>query len=178
MGETKQLVDVSGRPMIEATVGVALASQLDRVVVVVGHEAEAVAGAVPDGADVVVNPSYHRGNLTSFRRGLQAAGDGPVMLLLGDMPAMRSDIVDRCLDVFETEHPWALVARYEDGVGHPYIFSPEALARSHEYEGKKALFRMLREQTAGRVREVTFDEPRPLDVNTPDDVTRHLGDAT
>lgn len=170
MGETKQLVDVGGLPMIAATVGVALASNLERVVVVVGHEAEAVAAAVPPDVRIVVNPDYQRGNLTSFRRGVEEAGDVPVMLLLGDMPTMTTAIINACLDGFATEQPWALVARYRDGIGHPYVFSTAAVARSHDYEGRKALYRMLREQTAGRVTYLDFDQDRPDDLNTPGDV--------
>jgi molybdenum cofactor cytidylyltransferase len=175
MGVTKQLVDLDGTPMLAASVAAALASHLERVVVVVGHQAEIVAKVVPDTADVVVNDRYSRGNLTSFRCGVEAAGAGPVMLLLGDMPTMTTGIIDTCVGAYEETEPWALVARYGDGWGHPYVFSPEAVARSHDYEGRKALFRMLREQTAGRVLEVVFDRDRPRDLNTPEDVAAYLG---
>ena len=174
MGETKQLVDLAGTPMIAVTVGTALASRLERVVTVVGHDADAVAAAVPAGSEVVVNPHYARGNLTSFRCGVTAAGAGPVMMLLGDMPGMTTDIIDACLEAYERDHPWAVVARYADGIGHPFVFSPEAVLRSGDYEGRKALFRMLKEQTAGRVVEVPFARNRPRDVNTLEDVAAFL----
>ena len=175
MGGTKQLVDLDGVPMLKATVDVALASKLARVIVILGHHADEVAAVVPDGADVVVNPHYLRGNLTSFRRGVEAAGEVPVMLLLGDMPTMTTGIIDTCLDTFEREDPWALVARYGDGIGHPYVLSFDAVTRSHDYEGRKALYRMIREQTAGRVLYLDFDRDRPRDINTPGDVAAHLG---
>lgn len=178
MGGTKQLVDLDGTPMLAATVGVALASKLDRVIVVLGHDADHVAEVVPGDADVVVNPHYQRGNLTSFRCGEEAAGDVPLMLLLGDMPTMTTEIIDACLDVFDHESPWALVARYRDGIGHPYVFSRDAVARSHDYEGRKALYRMIREQTAGMVLYVDFDRDGPRDLNTPGDVAAHLGRGT
>lgn len=173
MGETKQLVDLGGVPMLATTVGNALRSRLTRVIVVVGHDADRVRNAVPDDAVVVENLHYERGNLSSFRTGVEAAGAGPVMLLLGDMPGLGPEIIDACLDRYLADRPWAVVARYTDGVGHPFVFSPEAVLRSAEYEGRKALYRMLREQTAGRVVEVAFDFPAPLDVNTPDDVARY-----
>jgi CTP:molybdopterin cytidylyltransferase MocA len=175
MGETKQLVDLGGSPMIAVSVATAIASGLDRVITVVGHDAEAVAAAVPAGAEVVVNSQYARGNLTSFRCGVEAAGDVAVMLLVGDMPGMTTSIIDTCLDSYERHQPWALMARYRDVAGHPYVFSPSAVAMSHEYEGRKALYRMLREQTAGKVLEVAFDRDRPRDVNTADDVADYLG---
>ncbi len=178
MGGTKQLVDLDGTPMLATTVGVALASRLDRVIVVLGHDADEVAPVVPVGADVVVNPQYRRGNLTSFRCGVEATGDVPVMLLLGDMPTMTTSIIDTCLATFGREEPWALVASYRDGIGHPYVFSVPAVTRSHDYEGRKALYRMIREQTAGRVRYLDFDWDRPRDLNTPEDVAAHLGRET
>jgi CTP:molybdopterin cytidylyltransferase MocA len=163
--------------MVAVSVGIALASGLDRVITVVGHDADAVAAAVPAGADVVVNPHYARGNLTSFRCGVEAAGDVAVMLLVGDMPGMTTAIIDTCLDAYERHQPWALMARYRDVAGHPYVFSPDAVATTHEYEGRKALYRMLREQTAGKVLEVDFARDRPRDVNTLEDVAACLREA-
>lgn len=177
MGETKQLVDLSGIPMITAVLRQVLASRLDRVVTVVGHDADAVRAAIPPESEVVVNPHHTRGNLSSFRCGVESAGEGAVMLILGDMPGMTTEIIDACLDVFERERPWALVARYRDGWGHPYVFSPDAVPTSFDYEGRKALYRMLREQTAGKVREVEFDRDRPRDVNTPEDVAAFLEES-
>ena len=176
MGHTKQLVDLAGSPMVAVSVANAAASRLDRTIVVVGHDAAAVAAAVPD-AEVVVNTHFERGNLSSFRAGLAVAGEGPVMVLLADMPGVTAAIIDRCCEVYEAEQPWALLARYTDGRGHPYILSPAAGAASGDYEGRRALYRMLREQPAGRVIDVPFDHPRPVDVNTPDDVAVFLGET-
>lgn len=174
MGETKQLVDLNGTAMVAVSVGHALRSRLARVIVVVGHDAAAVTVAVPVGAEVVTNSHYERGNLSSFRVGLKAAGEGPVMLLVADMPGVTGEIIDKCLERYDTDQPWAVMARYADVLAHPYIFSPKAVARSFEYEGRKALYRMLAQQTAGKVVEVAFGGPRPVDINTPEAVAVYL----
>ena len=176
MGATKQLVDIGGSPMVALTVGNALASRLGRVIVVVGHDADAVRSVVPEGAEIVENPDYERGNLSSYRVGVAAAGNGPVMVTLVDMPGVTPTIIDTCLERFEIEGTWAVMARYSDAPGHPYVLSARAVARSADYEGRKALHRMLGEQTAGRVVEVVFDQRRPIDVNTPEDVALYLKD--
>lgn len=104
---SKMLADVDGRPVLRHVVESALASRLDPVVVVLGAGAEAGLQAI-EGLDdprlrVVFNPAWASGKASSFEVGLRATpADAPgVVALLGDMPRVKTWLIDRVLSEFE-----------------------------------------------------------------------------
>jgi molybdenum cofactor cytidylyltransferase len=98
----KQLYPIRGEAMVRRTARVALASRLDRVVVVAGHRAIEVGAAVADLAlEVVVNPDFARGQSTSVRAGLakvcsEAEVDAAVFIPC-DLPDLDAAVIDRLL---------------------------------------------------------------------------------
>lgn len=106
-GGPKLLADVDGRPVLRHAVEEALSSRLDPVIVVLGSGAEAGLKAL-EGLDdprlrVVFNPSWASGKASSFEVGLrEVPADAPgVVALLGDMPRVKSWLIDRVLSEFE-----------------------------------------------------------------------------
>jgi len=168
----KQLLRFGDRTMAGLAVANAEASQLDRVVAVTGSAAAEVGPTLePHHAIIVHNPGYADGNVTSLLCGVAAAGDpGAVLLLLGDMPAVTPDIIDRFVDVWRTTHPWAAVAVYDDGVpNHPFLLSAEAVEAMVARQGSKLLWSLLVEAPPQPVVEVVFARAAPVDVDTIDD---------
>lgn len=174
MGRTKQLVEIDGVPMVQRTVRGVETAQLDDVVVVVGHEAAAVIDAVSGGrCRTVLNPDYAEGNVTSLLTGLREAGEAAVVLVLADMPGVDPAVIDRHVDCWRRHRPHAAVTAYRDGLAHPFLLSPDAVAEVTELEGTKPLWVYLTETVADRVAMIEVDDPRPDDINTPDDLSRH-----
>ena len=166
----KQLLRFGDLTMAALVVATAEASQLDRVVVVTGRESSAVRKSlVPGRAMVVDNPDYERGNVTSLLRGVAAAGDpDAIVLLLGDMPGVTTDVVNRFVATWRRSAPWAAVAAYADGVPkHPFMLSEHALTSLPVSTGSKALWTHLVEAPPEPVTVVSFDRPAPVDVDTP-----------
>jgi molybdenum cofactor cytidylyltransferase len=102
-GASKLLADVGGEPMIVRVVKAALASKARPVIVVVGHQQEAVRAALT-GLDVVLveNARYAEGISTSLKAGLAAAPqeiDG-ALVALGDMPSVPAASLDRLIAAF------------------------------------------------------------------------------
>ena len=166
-----QLRTIDGVPMVAIAAAGAVKSLLDEVVVVTGHEADAVAEAVAaTGARVAVNPSYMEGNMTSLRVGAQAlAGSDAYVLLLADMPGVTTRIIDEMVKVWREDRPWAAVAVYRDGIRHPVLLSADAMDRVVPCSGPKAVWRMLEDADPAAVHQVPFDMDAPMDVNTPAD---------
>ena len=69
--DNKLLLPIDGEPVVRRTARQLLGAGLEEVVVVLGHEADSVSGAL-DGLAVraVVNPDYRDGQMTSVRAGL------------------------------------------------------------------------------------------------------------
>jgi CTP:molybdopterin cytidylyltransferase MocA len=119
---TKQLADLDGRPLLQHALDAANAApELDRVLLVLGHDADHIRAAVDLGrAEPVVAAGWREGQAASLRAGVQAAGDAEaVVVLLGDQPRLPSDAVARVLAA-RGEHA-AVRARYGGVPGHPVV---------------------------------------------------------
>jgi molybdenum cofactor cytidylyltransferase len=154
---TKQLADVDGRPLVAQVVATALATDVDEVVVVVGHDADRVAAAVPDDPRVrtVTNPDPAAGIAASLCTGVAALAHTVerLVILLGDQPGIDPALVDRVLAAV-TDHPAARV-RYRDHPGHPVAFARPAFTgarRAHRRRRGAAAARAARHPRGGRRR--------------------------
>jgi molybdenum cofactor cytidylyltransferase len=79
LGRNKHLLPINGEPLLRHTLRNILASRLDRVLLVVGHDADEVRRTVfglP--IEIVFNPDFARGQSTSVLAGLTALGALPM----------------------------------------------------------------------------------------------------
>jgi molybdenum cofactor cytidylyltransferase len=164
LGRPKQTLPLGDTTLLGWTVREAEASSLDRVVLVTTADVETERAEVvePNGRD----PSC---TATSLRSGLAAAGDADaVVLLLGDMPGVDADVIDQVRAAWEDGRPWALATEYEDGRGHPLVFSAEAVETLRAARGPKPAWRLL-ESEPDRVAAAHVARPLPRDVDTWED---------
>ncbi len=125
-GPTKLLADVGGEPMIVRVVKAALASHARPVVVVVGHQQEAVRAALA-GLDVTIveNPHYAEGISTSLKAGLPILPteiDG-ALVQLGDMPSVPASVLDQLIAAFNPLEGRAIVVPTSGGKrGNPVLW--------------------------------------------------------
>jgi molybdenum cofactor cytidylyltransferase len=167
LGRPKQTLPLGDTTLLGWVMRDAEGSSLERVVLVVGGAAdEALAGLKLRRAQVVYNEAYGDGCAASLLAGLDAAGDcEAVMLLLGDMPGVDSALIDDVRGAWETERTWAAVTSYEDGLGHPFVFSAAAFAELRGLHGDKAVWKLV-EQRPELVRHLTVPRRLPRDVDT------------
>lgn len=142
-------------------------SSLQQVVLVVGGAADqALAGLQLRRADVVYNEAYGDGCAASLLAGLDAAGDcEAIMLLLGDMPGVDPPLIDAVRGAWEAGRPWAAVTSYEDGLGHPFVFSAEAFPALRGLHGDKAVWKLV-DAGPERVDRLAVARALPRDVDT------------
>ncbi|EMA50010.1 MULTISPECIES: nucleotidyltransferase family protein [Halococcus] len=124
--ENKLLVEIEGEALVRRAATTALASPVDEVVVVVGHEALAVREAL-SGLDVgfVTNADYGRGQSTSVHAGVATARErdwDAVIFALGDMPHVDPDSIERLLKAYAADHGTILAAAYDRKRGNPALF--------------------------------------------------------
>jgi molybdenum cofactor cytidylyltransferase len=172
MGSNKLLAEVGGKPLVHHAVEAALASAAAPVVVVTGNAGSEVRRALsPLDPLFVDNPDFSKGLSTSLTRGLKALPadcDGAV-ILLGDMPDVSSNLLDRLIAAFDPEEDRAICVATRHGQrGNPVLwgrrFFPEILA----LEGDVGA-RHLIAQYGELVCEVEAADDGPLtDIDTPE----------
>jgi molybdenum cofactor cytidylyltransferase len=103
MGQNKLLLNFKDKPLIAHAVDTLLLSEVDEIVVVLGHEAEKVRDQLR-GRQVrlVENPNYREGLSTSVRVGVravspQAAG---LMIYLADQPLLEPADINSIIKAF------------------------------------------------------------------------------
>ena len=164
LGRPKQTLPLGDTTLLGWVVREAEASSLNRVVVVTTED-------VATGRAQVTRPSGRDPSCSSssLRSGLDTVGAcDAVMLLVGDMPGADATVIDAVRGEWEASRPWALVTEYDDGRGHPLVFSADALPTLRAARGEKVAWRLL-ESGPDRVAAARVRRPLPLDVDTWED---------
>ncbi len=171
---TKQVAEVDGLPLVAHAVATAHASEIDRVLVVVGHDGEEVARAAGRGGAVQViwNPDHRHGQSSSLRAGIDAAseleGVEVVVILLGDQPHVSPEAV-RGVTAAVRGGAEAARARYDDGPGHPVALARRVWPRIVRVEGDVGARTILPTLALTHVR---VPGRAPVDVDTTSDLGR------
>lgn len=181
MGSPKQLLDISGRPMLEHVVSAACAAHLDDVVVVLGAEADRIRDAMDMGrARVVINEHHADGMSTSLRAGVAALGTDVdrVVVILGDQPDVDAPLIDRLLDAQEASGRPASAVDFDGLLHPPAVLTRQLWPRIEELRGDVGLRQVLRDNP-GAVAPVPASRPsrRPVDIDTPEDAALFRGGA-
>ncbi len=167
MGRPKMLLPVRGTTLLASAVTPLLEAGLERVVVVLGHGAEAVRrrAGVPEDARVVfcVNEDWSSGLSSSLRSGLEAcAAADAVVIVLGDQPTLRSDVVRSLVQAAATGAP-LVVPLHEGRVGHPILFQRELFGELCRLSGDAGAREIVRRHIH-RAATVGGDRARDLDT--------------
>jgi molybdenum cofactor cytidylyltransferase len=172
LGRPKQLLDLEGKPLLQHAVDAAADAGLPEIVVVLGHRAPEIGGAItlPPGARVVVNPDHARGQSTSLATGLRSLGADveAAVVLLGDQPRVRPALVRSMADGFAGDGEPVLRAVYRGRPGHPVLLARSVWDLVAAEEGDRGA-RGLMAARPELVRDVEVDEDPPLDVDTWED---------
>jgi molybdenum cofactor cytidylyltransferase len=135
----KLLERVAGEPLVAHAVDALLGASAAPVVVVTGHDADAVQSALGDRAvRFVHNPQYDRGMGCSLAVGARAVADelDGLLIALGDMPAIRAEHARALLNAFDPQRVDAIcVPVFEGSRGHPVLFGAGHLAALRTLEG-------------------------------------------
>ncbi len=138
MGRPKQLLPLGKGTVLATVVSRLLEAPLDRVVVVLGHDAERVgreAGLPGDPrVETVVNGEWAEGMASSLRCGVKSCSETEaIVVVLGDQPGIDSNVVGKLVEAYRGGALLAVSVRGEQR-GHPVLFSrslfPSLLALS------------------------------------------------
>jgi molybdenum cofactor cytidylyltransferase len=172
MGGTKMLANFDGKPMIVATVENILASGVDDVIVVTGHDQERIGAALSHfRVRFAHNPDYETGMASSLRVGVEAAKNADaVIVCLGDMPRVSAEVIDRMIAAFNpTEHRSIVVPTHKGQFGNPVLWGSEHFERLTAMQGDKGA-RHLIAGLKSEATEIEADAGVLMDADTPEDL--------
>jgi molybdenum cofactor cytidylyltransferase len=176
-GATKQLVELHGRPLVVHAIDALLQGGVGEVLVVTGHDAEAVEAVLPARARAVRNDAYRQGQATSLAAALHgvSADSEAAVVLLADQPGVLGDEIRRLIDAYRSTRSRVVRLRFADGPG-PALLSREVYAEAGHLHGDVGA-RVLFASHPDWIVDVLIDRPAPRDIDEPADLdaARRLG---
>lgn len=179
MGRPKATLPIDDRDtFLSRIVRTLLEADVDDVVLVLGHEAEAIADTFAESglaARIAVNHDYDRGQLSSLQAGLaliDRPGVAAALVTLVDVPLVSSATVRRVLERYRETRAPIVRPTHGDRHGHPLLIDRSlfaALRAADPAAGAKPIVR-AHVSPAGEV--VVDDEGAFCDIDTPEEYRR------
>lgn len=182
MGRPKATLPVNdGHTFLTRIVRTFLDSGVDDVIVVVGHDADAIAASFSESglpARFVVNREYDRGQLSSLLAGLNVIdrpGVAAVLMTLVDVPLVSSSTVRAVIDAYRRTGVPIVRPTSGDRHGHPLLIDRSVFAalRAADFtSGAKPVVRAY----ASAIGDIPIeDEGAFTDIDTEEEYRKTIG---
>jgi len=177
LGRPKQFVMLGDKPVIRHVCENAVASELDRIVVVVGHRAEDVTEAIGkefcdgDRLRTVYNPHYRSGMGRSLQMGLSQVQELylSVMILLGDQPFVTPALINHLLRRFYSSGKDICIPVHKGRRGNPVILGCRFYNDIMKIKGDRGARDIVRDNSNAVETVEIGDERYFMDVDTCED---------
>jgi molybdenum cofactor cytidylyltransferase len=174
-GVNKLLASLNGKPLVAHVADAMLATTARPVVVVTGHQQDAVRAALgARNVHFVHNPNYADGLSTSLRAGLgkvsEIAPDADgALVALGDMPRVKAKQIDKLISAFAPHEGRSIcVPTFAGKRGNPVLWSKYFFGRLTAVAGDTGGRHLIGEH-ADAVCDVAMDDDAIfIDVDTPE----------
>jgi molybdenum cofactor cytidylyltransferase len=170
-GSAKQLVRLSGRPLLHTVVTRASEVTGNALIVVLGSGAAQLAPLLKHSpGSVVINQEWREGLASSIRAGVARlpAACSAVMLLLADQAAVTAEDLKRLAGSWRKQPQHIAAALYSGSCGAPAIFPRSSFRSLSELRGDTGA-RALLVRNPDRVVRVPMPSAA-IDIDTPEDL--------
>jgi molybdenum cofactor cytidylyltransferase len=179
MGRPKALLPIGSQTFIEKIVKALREAGLQNIIVILGHDAEAMRQKITHlPVTILVNPDYRKGQLSSLRVAIRhlLANDrcSGLLVHLVDHPYIDAALVNLLIEGLEDSGKLIAVPRFHGKRGHPVIFARSLfneLLNAPEDQGAKAVVNAHRDET---LEIETEDKGITLDIDTPELYRQHV----
>lgn len=180
MGEQNKLLSpVKGVPMVVRVVNAALASEVESITLVTGHEAQKLEGVLAGRhLKFVHNPDYASGIASSVRTGIASLSDevDGAIVLLGDMPFVTKSQINELIAEFDPVLERDIVMPVKDGRrGNPVLWSRHYFSAMEKLTGDTGAKSILKEYAANVWEVPISDESIFADIDTQEELARFNG---
>jgi molybdenum cofactor cytidylyltransferase len=174
LGQSKQLIKVEGKTLLEKTTQAALGSGAHPIVVVLGNQASVhkeIIETLP--VTIEINQEWSNGMGSSLKAGLQRLlKDVPnieaVIITVCDQPYLTADHLKKLFEAFANTSSEVVASHYNNTKAVPALFSKSLFKKLLELADEDGARRIIR-QHEGTIALVPFEKGE-IDIDTPDDL--------
>jgi len=179
MGQAKLLLPWQGKTILEHVLDQLLHSQVDEIILVLGHEAKQMREKIPaQGIKIAINPDYQEGMSASLRQGLMIIDEKAeaFLVVLGDQPGISKEIINQLIQAFHHPRPpkGIILPTYRGIRGHPVLFSSQYRKEVLKLKGDVGGRQILKDHPE-EILELEMNTDAVLyDIDTPEDYKEYL----
>jgi molybdenum cofactor cytidylyltransferase len=184
MGRPKQLLAIGGKPLPAWVLDAMREAELDPLVLVLGHEAEAIRRTLDlDGITVVVNTHHTEGMSTSLQAGLAALGPevAGAVVAMADQPFIGRTLITELVAEHERTRQPIVAADFGDYQGPPIFLGRAVWPLANEIRGDQGARFLLKNRPDWVATVPAANRAAALDVDTEEayaeamDIWRRMG---
>jgi molybdenum cofactor cytidylyltransferase len=171
MGAFKPLLPFGDKTVIESCIAYLRRSQIEDIIVVVGHRANEIRDVVKD-VNFATNPDPDSEMGASIAIGTQALPETAraVLIALVDHPAVPPTIVERVIEEWQHSNATVVIPTWQERGGHPVLIDLSLKAELAALDQTPGGLRELLRKHQPRVKRVPLDSPFVArDMDTWDD---------
>ena len=173
----KLLAKISGIPIISKVVEESLKSNVDEVIVVLGHDSDRIRTALNNfNCRLVYNPDYSSGQSSSVKAGVKSISPDTqsVMILPGDVALVTSDDINKIIDNSTKNKNSIVCASFNKKMGHPILFTKSLFSEILLIDEKRFGLKSVVNSYSNDILKVEIDSNRILiDFDTVDDYVKY-----
>jgi molybdenum cofactor cytidylyltransferase len=169
LGRPKQLLSLGGRPLLAWVLAAARGATFNQMVLVLGHDAELIRGALDlSGFDVVVNERYAEGMSLSLRVGLETVRSAmaATVVMVGDQPFIESAHLVALKETWENTGESMIATDFGAYRGPPMMLARSVWPLIDEIRGDQGARALLRVRPGSVLAVEVRDSRAALDVDT------------
>ena len=125
VGENKLTKEIKGIPLIKLSVKNILASSIDELIIVLGHQKEIIEKLIDKNEKIkfVFNKNFENGMASSIKVGINnlPKNTKAFFICLGDMPNIKKNIYNDLIKYVENKE--IIIPNYKGQQGNPVLFS-------------------------------------------------------
>ena len=169
-GENKLAKEIQGIPLIKLSVKNILASSINELIIVLGHQKEIIEKLIDKNEKIkfVFNKNFESGMASSIKTGLNNLSEKTeaFFICLGDMPMINQDVYNQLIRSRNNKE--IIVPTYKGQQGNPILFSKSMKSIIISIEGDIGAKKIL-EQNKDKILKIKIDDINiTKDFNTKD----------
>ena len=169
-GENKLTKEIQGIPLIKHSVKSILASSIDELIIVLGHQKEIIEKLINKNEKIkfIFNKNFENGMASSIKTGLDNLSEGTeaFFICLSDMPMVNHDIYNQLIKSKDKKE--IIIPTYKGQQGNPVLFSiilKKEIMTIQGDVGAKKILELYKKQS---LNVETYDKCVLKDFNTKD----------
>ena len=177
MGKPKLLLKLNGDTIIEHIIKELQQSNIDSVIVVLGHNPQPLIDLLSHySVKTVINKNYKEGMTSSFKVGLIEVKDvaDAALLVLGDQPFISHHLINKLIETYKKASDAKIVSPiYKGKKGHPVLFDRTLFNEILSLPPDKYIREVIHNHYNELVT-IPWDKGTILDIDTPEDYIEAL----